>query len=63
MEVDEGASTSEIMKQDKAKNMPWIEKYRPKKFEEIVGKCGEKKRDFRKSYLRSTALTNGYMLN
>lgn len=33
METDEGTSN----RQDKAKNMPWIEKYRPKKFEEIVG--------------------------
>lgn len=39
-EINEGASTSTTalaQKQDKRKNMPWIEKYRPKVFEEIMG--------------------------
>lgn len=41
--VNEGASTSatvatkEQSKEDKKKNQPWIEKYRPQKFEEIMG--------------------------
>jgi len=38
---NEGASTSSAaltIKQDKKKNMPWIEKYRPQVFEEIMGK-------------------------
>ncbi|KAG5673978.1 hypothetical protein PVAND_003974 [Polypedilum vanderplanki] len=37
---NEGASTSTAMgspKQDKKKNVPWIEKYRPQIFEEIMG--------------------------
>lgn len=39
--VNEGASTSSTaatLKEDKKKNAPWIEKYRPKVFEEIMGK-------------------------
>lgn len=39
--VNEGASTSltaAALKQDKKKNAPWIEKYRPQVFEEIMGK-------------------------
>jgi hypothetical protein len=39
--VNSGASTSttaETTKEDKKKNAPWIEKYRPHKFEEIMGK-------------------------
>lgn len=39
--VNEGASTSSAalkLKEDKKKNSPWIEKYRPKIFEEIMGK-------------------------
>lgn len=39
-EINEGASTSITalaQKQDKRKNMPWIEKYRPQVFEEIMG--------------------------
>lgn len=39
--VNEGASTSTsaalTLKEDKKKNSPWIEKYRPKVFEEIMG--------------------------
>lgn len=39
---NEGASTSKggILKkpQEKKKNVPWIEKFRPTKFEEIMGK-------------------------
>jgi hypothetical protein len=37
---NEGASTStsaETLKQDKKKSAPWIEKYRPQVFEEIMG--------------------------
>lgn len=45
--TNEGASTSAVsaaaQKQDKKKNLPWIEKYRPQKFEEIMG---ESKEDF-----------------
>lgn len=40
MEVD-GPSTSSAIsaaKQDKKKNIPWIEKFRPQVFEEIMGK-------------------------
>lgn len=44
IEIDEsfnqGASTSSAAlkeKQDKKKNAPWIEKYRPQVFEEIMG--------------------------
>uniref|UniRef100_U5EV45 Replication factor C subunit 2 n=1 Tax=Corethrella appendiculata TaxID=1370023 RepID=U5EV45_9DIPT len=39
MEVNEGASTSEIRETatNKKKSLPWIEKYRPQKFSEIVG--------------------------
>lgn len=39
--VNEGASTSSViqpMKQDKKKSVPWIEKYRPQIFEDIMGK-------------------------
>lgn len=40
---NEGASTSsaaQVAKDEKKKNVPWIEKYRPQKFEEIMGeKC------------------------
>ena len=39
--VNEGASTSSaaaVAKQDKKKNAPWIEKFRPQVFEEIMGK-------------------------
>lgn len=42
--VNEEASTSSVtsatlkLKEDKKKNSPWIEKYRPKIFEEIMGK-------------------------
>lgn len=37
---NEGASTSAALtsKQEKKKNQPWIEKFRPQKFEEIMGK-------------------------
>ena len=38
---NEGASSSTsalVHKEDKKKNQPWIEKYRPQKFEEIMGK-------------------------
>lgn len=40
--VNEGASTSAeaaalAQKLEKKKNQPWIEKYRPQKFEEIMG--------------------------
>lgn len=38
---NEGASSSSALltqKQDKKKNQPWIEKFRPQKFEEIMGK-------------------------
>jgi hypothetical protein len=38
MADDQAGPSSEVQKPDKMKNMPWIEKYRPKKFEEIVGK-------------------------
>lgn len=37
--VNRGASTSTAaVIEDKKKNQPWIEKYRPQKFEEIMGK-------------------------
>lgn len=39
--VNEGASTSssaQQMKQDRKKSVPWIEKYRPQVFEDIMGK-------------------------
>jgi hypothetical protein len=39
--INQGASTSGIQaqtKQDKKKNVPWIEKYRPQTFDEIMGK-------------------------
>lgn len=39
--VNEGASTSSAvqqMKQDRKKSVPWIEKYRPQVFEDIMGK-------------------------
>lgn len=39
--INNGASTSTDatgQKEDKKKNQPWIEKYRPRKFEEIMGK-------------------------
>ncbi|XP_053685270.1 replication factor C subunit 2 [Sabethes cyaneus] len=39
-QVNEGASSSSTSKdntQNKKKNLPWIEKYRPQRFEEIVG--------------------------
>lgn len=37
---NEGASSSSALnkKEDKKKNQPWIEKFRPQKFEEIMGK-------------------------
>jgi hypothetical protein len=40
--VNAGASTSSAleptgMKSDKKKNLPWIEKYRPQKFDDIMG--------------------------
>lgn len=38
---NEGASTSSAaqqMKQEKKKSVPWIEKYRPQVFEDIMGK-------------------------
>jgi hypothetical protein len=38
---NKGASTSasaESLKEEKKKNAPWIEKYRPQVFEEIMGK-------------------------
>lgn len=39
--VNDGASTSTsaavAQKAEKKKNQPWIEKYRPQKFEEIMG--------------------------
>lgn len=41
--VNEGASTSlasassAALKADKKRNQPWIEKFRPQKFEEIMG--------------------------
>lgn len=37
---NEGASTSssaQQAKQDRKKNVPWIEKYRPQVFEDIMG--------------------------
>lgn len=37
---NEGASTSSTaqqMKQDKKRSVPWIEKYRPQVFEDIMG--------------------------
>lgn len=39
--VNQGASTSSAVVsaiEDKKKNQPWIEKYRPQRFEEIMGK-------------------------
>lgn len=37
--VNQGASTSSaVAVEDKKKNQPWIEKYRPQRFEEIMGK-------------------------
>jgi hypothetical protein len=39
--VNSGASTSTTAttsKEDRKKNAPWIEKYRPQVFEEIMGK-------------------------
>lgn len=39
--VNDGATTSSAalaQKQEKKKNLPWIEKYRPQIFEEIMGK-------------------------
>lgn len=36
-EVNQGASTSSGVIEDKKKNQPWIEKYRPQTFEEIMG--------------------------
>lgn len=46
VEVNNGASTSSTAEQtankvDKKKNLPWIEKYRPQKFDEIMGKIFE----------------------
>lgn len=38
VEVNEGASSSVSLIKDKKKNAPWIEKYRPQIFEEIMGK-------------------------
>ncbi|CRL05543.1 CLUMA_CG018207, isoform A [Clunio marinus] len=38
--VNDGASTSSaplVQKENKKKNIPWIEKYRPQRFEEIMG--------------------------
>lgn len=36
---NEGASSSSaFQKQDKKNSQPWIEKYRPQKFEEIMGR-------------------------
>lgn len=39
--VNDGASTSTAsaaaQKEEKKRNQPWIEKYRPQKFEEIMG--------------------------
>jgi hypothetical protein len=42
IDVNSGASTSAASealgnKTDKKKNLPWIEKYRPQKFDEIMG--------------------------
>lgn len=38
--INDGASTSGALnsKQEKKKNQPWIEKFRPQKFEEIMGR-------------------------
>lgn len=43
-DLNVGASTSsaaavqkEVQKEEKKRNQPWIEKYRPHKFEEIMG--------------------------
>lgn len=39
--INEGASTSNAVqqaKQDRKKSVPWIEKYRPQIFEDIMGK-------------------------
>lgn len=39
--VNEGASTStsaQVAKQDRKKTVPWIEKYRPQVFEDIMGR-------------------------
>lgn len=41
---NEGASTSSnalAQKEEKKKNQPWIEKFRPQKFEEIMGKTNQ----------------------
>lgn len=35
--VNEGASSSKLTHNEHTKNLPWVEKYRPTKFEEIVG--------------------------
>lgn len=38
--INEGASTSsaaQATKQEKKKNIPWIEKYRPHVFDDIMG--------------------------
>lgn len=52
MNVNAGASTSAACATNAAKsdarkkNLPWIEKYRPQKFEEIMGKSNSDIVDF-----------------